>query len=70
MPPSLGRNTSSDENSSLKTRDSFFNSFAIAKWRRYTRLDNLQLQIELKGRFHVQVLNAYYMNTAPFTAPA
>lgn len=47
--------------------DTYFNSFAIEKWRKYTRLDNLQLQLELKGRFHVQVLNAYYMNTAPFT---
>ena len=47
--------------------DTYFNSFAVAKWRKYTRLDNLKLQLELKGRFHVQVLNAYYMNTVPFT---
>lgn len=47
--------------------DTYFNCFAITKWRKYTRLDNLQLQIELKGRFHVQLLNGYYMTTVPFT---
>lgn len=47
--------------------DTYFNSFPIAKWRKYTRLNNLKLQLELKGRFHVQVQHAYYMNTAPFT---
>ena len=47
--------------------DTYFNSFPVAKWTRYTRLNNLKLQLELKGRFHVQVAHAYHMHSVPFT---
>ncbi len=46
--------------------DTYFNDFSIGKWRRYTRLDNLKLQLELKGSFHVQLMHEYFMNTDPF----
>jgi len=40
----------------------YFNSFSIGKWKKYTILDNLQLQLELKGRFKVCVRHAYKMH--------
>lgn len=46
--------------------DTYFNGFAIGKWRRYTRLDNLKLRLELKGRFVVTLLHMYSMYTEPF----
>ena len=46
--------------------DTYFNCFSIGKWLKYTRLDNLKLQLELKGGFHVQLMHMYYMNTVPF----
>lgn len=46
--------------------DTYFNCFSIGKWQKYTKLDNLKLQLELKGGFHVQLAHMYYMNTVPF----
>ena len=46
--------------------DTYFNCFAIGKWRKYTRLDNLKLRLDLKGSFHVSLLHMYFMNAEPF----
>jgi len=46
--------------------DTYFNCFSVAKWRKYTRLDNLQLQLELKGAFQVSLMHMYSMYTGPF----
>lgn len=46
--------------------DTYFNSFSIAKWLKYTRLNNLKLQLELKGAFKVQLTHKYFMNTVPY----
>ena len=35
--------------------DTYFNSFSIGKWRRYTMLDNATLRLELSGAFQVQL---------------
>ena len=43
--------------------DTYFNSFSVGRWRKYTRLDNLTLQLELKGAFHIQLVHKYAMNT-------
>ena len=37
--------------------DTYFNSFSIGKWRKYTVLDNLRLRLELKGEFQVQLVH-------------
>ncbi len=37
--------------------NTYFNSFSIAKWRKYTILENLGLRLELRGRFHVQLVH-------------
>ena len=46
--------------------DTYFNSFAIGKWRKYTCLSDLKLQLDLKGSFQVTVLHMYSMYTQPF----
>ena len=43
--------------------DTYFNYFSVGRWRKYTRLDNLTLQLELKGSFHIQLVHKYAMNT-------
>lgn len=37
--------------------DTYFNSFSIAKWRKYTMLENLSLRLELRGEFQVQLVH-------------
>lgn len=37
--------------------DTYFNGFSIGKWRKYTALDNLSLQLELSGAFRVQLVH-------------
>lgn len=37
--------------------DTFFNAFSIGKWRRYTRLDNLALRLEMEGAFRVRLVH-------------
>ena len=37
--------------------DTYFNSFSIGKWRKYTWLDNLKLRLELSGEFRVQLVH-------------
>ena len=37
--------------------DTYFNSFSLGKWRKYTRLDNLSLRLELSGEFQVQLVH-------------
>ena len=46
--------------------DTYFNCFSIAKWGKYTCLDNLKLRLELKGGFQVSLLHMYSMYTEPF----
>ena len=36
--------------------DTYFNSFSIEKWTKYTTLSNLQLEFELQGRFRVEII--------------
>lgn len=37
--------------------DTYFNAFSIGKWRKYTKLDNLRLRLELRGEFQVQIVH-------------
>ena len=37
--------------------DTYFNGFSIGKWRKYTVLDNLRLQLVLSGEFRVQLVH-------------
>ena len=37
--------------------DTYFNSFSIGKWVKYTRLKNLRLQLTLSGEFRVQLIH-------------
>ncbi|MDR1376809.1 MAG: hypothetical protein LBJ22_04800, partial [Synergistaceae bacterium] len=35
--------------------DTYFNAFSLAKWRKYTHIDNLQLSLTLQGNFYVEL---------------
>ncbi len=39
--------------------DTYFNSFSINKWRRYTNVEKVDLDIEFKGHFRLRVFNVY-----------
>ena len=39
----------------------YFNSFSIGKWKKYTRLDNLKLRLVLDGEFAVHVRHVHRM---------
>ena len=47
--------------------DTYFNGFSIGKWKKYTILGTLELEIELKGRFIVTLLNNEMINGAVVT---
>jgi len=42
----------------------YFNSFSIGKWRKYTNLNNLSLRIETQGEFSVHIRYAHKVNNA------
>ena len=42
----------------------YFNSFSIGKWRKYTMLNNLHLRVEFQGEFQVKVSHACKMNNS------
>ena len=35
--------------------DTYFNAFSLAKWKKYTRLENLRLTLTLRGNFYVEL---------------
>ena len=43
---------------------SYFNSFSIGKWKKYTVIDNLSLRLTLTGNFRVSVRHACKMNNS------
>ena len=42
--------------------DTYFNSFSVSKWRKYTNLNNLTLQLDLKGDICVQIYHKFIIN--------
>lgn len=44
--------------------NTYFNSFPLAKWIKYTALDNLWLKLCLKGKFQVSLMGYRYRNAA------
>ena len=46
----------------ILTANAYFNSFSIGKWKKYTKLDNLQLRLSVKGEFSVHVHYAHKIN--------
>lgn len=40
----------------------YFNSFCVSKWKKYTTLSNLQLRLEVEGEFLVRIHRAYRLN--------
>lgn len=42
--------------------DTYFNSFSIGKWKKYTIINNLQLRLVLKGEFRLRIVHASTMN--------
>lgn len=46
------------------TFDSYFNGFSIGKWRKYTMLQDLKLELTLSGRFVVSIVNYELINGA------
>lgn len=37
--------------------DTYFNSFSIEKWDKYTKLNNVSIRLNLKGKFRISLLN-------------
>lgn len=42
--------------------DTYFNSFSLAKWRKYTCLDNLWIKLKFKGKFQISLIGYTYRN--------
>ena len=42
------------------TFSTYFNSFSANKWRKYTKLDNLQLELIYRGKLQIEVYSAYW----------
>lgn len=40
----------------------YFNSFSVGKWRKYTQIDNINLCLTMTGDFLVRIRHAYKMN--------
>lgn len=38
----------------------YFNSFSVNKWRKYTKLDNLQLELIYQGKLQIEIYSAYW----------
>lgn len=38
----------------------YFNSFSANKWRKYTKLDNLQLELTYQGKLQIEIYSAYW----------
>lgn len=47
--------------------DTYFNSFSVEKWLKYTRITNLQLRLILKGSFNLKVFQMYRQKTKLIT---
>lgn len=45
------------EKKAVVSFDTYFNSFSIEKWKKYTKLDTLSLKLMLKGEFRVTLLS-------------
>jgi GT2 family glycosyltransferase len=45
------------EKKAIVNFDTYFNSFSIEKWKKYTKLDKLSLKLILKGEFRVTLVN-------------
>ena len=43
--------------------DTYFNSFSVFKWKKYTNIDNLSLSLELMGDFRIDVKNVIRLAT-------
>lgn len=50
-----------EEGSSLSS-DTYFNSFSIGKWIKYTCLNNLKLSLDVKGAFRLEIFNIIRQN--------
>ncbi len=49
--------------------DTYFNSFSIEKWMKYTRLTGLALNLKLKGGFRIRILNKALVRDAVSSRP-
>ena len=38
----------------------YFNSFSANKWRKYTKIDNLQLELIYQGKLKIEIFSAYW----------
>lgn len=45
---------------SIYESSTYFNSFSLNKWLKYTKLKNLTLSLRLKGSFRVEIYSAYW----------
>lgn len=45
----------------LLSTHTYFNSFSVGKWKKYTVIDNLSLRLTLEGDFHVRIRHARKM---------
>lgn len=59
---SLNENKIVFEKKARVTFDTYYNSFSIEKWSKYTKLNKLSLQLHVKGEFNVHIRASYYFN--------
>lgn len=43
--------------------DTYYNSFSLTKWKRYTRIQNLVISLKCKGRFIIQIFHTTVENS-------
>ena len=48
-----------EKDNSLVEFNSYFNSFSIEKWKKYTKLENLTLSISCSGIGDINIVNSY-----------
>jgi galactofuranosylgalactofuranosylrhamnosyl-N-acetylglucosaminyl-diphospho-decaprenol beta-1,5/1,6-galactofuranosyltransferase len=51
------------ESQSSAQFDTYFNGFSIEKWKKYTRIDNLELHLRMKGPFQILLVGKEKLNS-------
>ncbi len=50
------------ENKGLLSFDTFFNSFSIEKWKKYTKVNRVSLQLKYKGSIKIRLFNSFVID--------
>lgn len=56
--PEVGVSEIRLEAGEILSLDSYYNSFSVGKWKKYTKLDNLRLELEVSGKVRIKAYHA------------